>query len=184
MIVRFKLKDLLFWTIHGIVASTPSFIIALTAGFNSVLSILGMITGVTFLIFIYSLLTSTHFFSISRDANFSRSLRLAAHLRALFAALSIIAAISLYVFHSANPVFNAVIFLDLWTGFFGISAANYVMRGSNAALYSFQKGFFSAFTSTLTTGMIFSLEFFALSIAVTALRRFVLYIMSRIKAPN
>jgi hypothetical protein len=83
-------ESLLFWTAHGLICASPSFVVAINLEYNTLATVSAMLLGTILLILLYTWLSLRTPVSIdTKYGLFASSIRWAAHLRALFSLLSL-----------------------------------------------------------------------------------------------
>lgn len=168
-------KALLFWTAHGIVCAAPSFAWAIMTGHNTPTAISAMLTGVAILIFIYTWLSTNTRISVDkRHGLLASSIRCAAHLRAIFAALTMVSffenAFRLSGFVSLGKFFSAIAIVDILTGVLAKRLVGLIFPQHHPQLdrigIDFVPEYFPTLLDTLVTGVLFSILFVFIVIAV------------------
>jgi hypothetical protein len=173
----FSLRDLPFWTLHGVACAAPSFFIAFISGFSTFESTFAMTLGVIMLILFYTWLSSNKFFSIAKDGQpFSRSIRIAAHLRALYSCISFVAFFGMF-----QSKFIVITMLDVYTGYGALWITHFVLDPTNISFNPatndfLQNDFLTTFLNTLITGILFSVIFIFFVVFV----RFIFLVLSKL----
>ena len=167
------LSNLPFWFLHGIACSAPSFFWAIGGGFSTAQSILAMIVGVLTLILVYSTLSSSNILSIDpHRSQFARSVRIAAHLRAIFACAAFLVQISQMFAPRVDNVFGRWLgvlpMLDGYTGLIALQLTQRVLGAPGNTFLQSQSGnsFLHTYSTTLMTGLLFSILFFLIVLLV------------------
>ena len=152
-------RDLKFWTIHGVIAATPSFVFAIQTGWDTAAAYAAMILGVLCIIAAYTLASSWGLLRLHTDGSApSAILRWAVHIRAGYALVSLLGFIRDW---------QTLLFLDIICGTFGVGASQGLLNALGfAPSHSFQPGhgpalfFLQTWLCTVFTGMAFSIVFF------------------------
>jgi hypothetical protein len=163
-------RSLLFWIAHGIICAAPSFTWAIMTGYVTAIAISAMLIGTVILILLYTWLSLRTRVSIDTKYGFlASSIKWAAHVRAFFAILSLLAVLIPRVVLPKGPVrqfLEIVTSFDIIPGMLAVNLAGLLLPNTSTVfgreMGSFHPKFFSTLLTTLVTGILFSIIFFFL----------------------
>lgn len=118
-------KNLAKWSVLVSLNSIPSFSIAVMDSYQSGEAILAMVLGILILILSYTFLSSSSFYNRWQSGLFGKAINVAVRLRCLYLVLLLVGC-AFILLKIDSGVFSVLIFPEGFTGWFSISAIEFI----------------------------------------------------------
>jgi len=151
-------SQFLYWSCHALFCATPSFVLAIFAGYQSATAIAAMLSGIATFIALYALFTSSKKYQERyRDSLFGEAVRIGAKLRSAFSLFAM-----LWFFTSSNDG-GVLVRTDMYAGMIAIKGIERVFGEANFELPKSDtwECFYRTYLTTVLDGLLLSGTLFA-----------------------